>query len=114
MFNFFAILQVGNWSRWFSNHLGLELDTLPSDDPETNNDDHQTTRAKTKCFCLLNELSELLMLPKDMLMDESIRKEVKSLVHLLHKTRHKHHLQFDLLELKYGFLFCASAGLSFD
>ncbi|XP_057543601.1 uncharacterized protein LOC130821858 isoform X1 [Amaranthus tricolor] len=68
--------SVGNWSRWFSNHLGLELDTLPSDDPETNNDDHQTTRAKTKCFCLLNELSELLMLPKDMLMDESIRKEV--------------------------------------
>lgn len=79
VFNLFAILQVGNWSRWFSNHLGLELDTLPSDDPETNNDDQQTTRAKTKCFCLLNELSELLMLPKDMLMDESIRKEVKKL-----------------------------------
>lgn len=30
-----------------------------------------------KSFILLNELSDLLMLPKDMLMDGSIRKEVK-------------------------------------
>lgn len=29
-----------------------------------------------KPFCLLNELSDLLMLPKDMLMDLSVREEV--------------------------------------
>ncbi|XP_021740922.1 uncharacterized protein LOC110707224 isoform X1 [Chenopodium quinoa] len=65
---------VGNWSRWFSNQLGMETDSISNDDAETYNDDPQTTQ--TKCFFLLNELSDLLMLPKDMLMDRSIRNEV--------------------------------------
>lgn len=30
----------------------------------------------SKCFGLLNSLSDLLMLPKDMLLDRSIKKEV--------------------------------------
>lgn len=68
--------SVGNWSRWFSDHLGMEMDSLPTDDPETNDHNDQIIHAKTKCFCLINELSELLMLPKDMLTDRSIRKEV--------------------------------------
>ncbi|KAL2923743.1 Myosin-H heavy chain [Bienertia sinuspersici] len=64
--------SVGNWSRWFSDHLGMETE----DEPETYNEDHQIAHAKTKFFFLLNELSDLLMLPKDMLMDRSVRKEV--------------------------------------
>lgn len=68
--------SVGNWSRWFSNHLGMETDSLPKDDSEACNDELQIAHAKNQCFFLLNELSDLLMLPKDMLMDRSIRNEV--------------------------------------
>lgn len=56
----------------------MKMDSLPTDDPETNDHNDQIIHAKTKCFCLINELSELLMLPKDMLTDRSIRKEVKN------------------------------------
>lgn len=74
----YYFFQVGNWSRWFSDKLDMEEDSLPIDDTETYSDDHNITHDKTKCFFLLNELSDLLMLPKDMLMDRSIRNEVKS------------------------------------
>lgn len=36
-----------------------------------------------KCFRLLNELSDLLMLPKDMLLEKSIRNEVIFWRHLV-------------------------------
>uniref|UniRef100_A0A7C9A122 Dilute domain-containing protein n=2 Tax=Opuntia streptacantha TaxID=393608 RepID=A0A7C9A122_OPUST len=70
--------SVGNWSMWFTESLGKETSHLSEDrDSDIKDaDGEQTTHAKTKCFHLLNELSELLMLPKDMLMDPSIRKEV--------------------------------------
>lgn len=68
---------VGNWSMWFTESLGKESSHLLEDHrSEIKDDEEQTTHAKTKCFRLLNELSELLMLPKDMLMDPSIRKEI--------------------------------------
>lgn len=38
-------------------------------------DDTKGLVAESKSFCLLNALSDLLMLPKDMLIDRSIRKE---------------------------------------
>lgn len=44
-------------------------------DVEVNGDDRRDT-AESTCFKLLNELSDLLMLPKDMLLDKAIRKEV--------------------------------------
>ena len=48
-----------------------------------NSDDDQVESEgsdSSKAFVLLNELSDLLMLPKDMLMESSIREEVCSLV----------------------------------
>jgi len=42
------------------------------------NGDGRRDAAESNCFKLLNELSDLLMLPKDMLLEKSIRKELKS------------------------------------
>jgi hypothetical protein len=44
-------------------------------DAEDNGDDRRDA-AESSCFKLLNELSDLLMLPKDMLLEKPIRKEV--------------------------------------
>jgi hypothetical protein len=54
--------SVGNWSRWLT--------------------DLFNNTEKFKCFNLLNSLSDLLMLPKDMLMDRLIRTEVCPLITL--------------------------------
>ena len=40
------------------------------------NGDDRRDAAESTCFKLLNELSDLLMLPKDMLLEKTIRKEV--------------------------------------
>jgi hypothetical protein len=66
-------MQIGNWSRWLTDKLGID-----DDDSEDIGDveDERRGAAETKSFQLLNELSDLLMLPKDMLLEKSIRKEV--------------------------------------
>ena len=75
---------------WFTESLGKETSHLSEDrDSDIKDaDGEQTTHAKTKCFHLLNELSELLMLPKDMLMDPSIRKEVQLKNFVMYDTSH--------------------------
>ncbi|WOL14343.1 hypothetical protein Cni_G23123 [Canna indica] len=65
---------VGNWSRWLTDLFGMDIDEDPTN--ETNQDDRISIAASFKSFHLLNALSDLLMLPKDMLLEESIRKEV--------------------------------------
>lgn len=68
--------QVGNWGRWLSDFLGMDTDSSAQDVNATlENDDKQGTN-KPKSFPLLHALSDLLMLPKDMLMDRTIRMEV--------------------------------------
>ncbi|KAG2584899.1 hypothetical protein PVAP13_6KG354400 [Panicum virgatum] len=64
--------SIGNWSRWLTDKFGID-----DDDSDIGNDDDDERRgaAKSKSFQLLNELSDLLMLPKDMLLEKSIRKE---------------------------------------
>ncbi|KAF8654560.1 hypothetical protein HU200_061755 [Digitaria exilis] len=64
--------SIGNWSRWLTDKLGMDDD----DSDIGNNDDERRGEAESKSFQLLNELSDLLMLPKDMLLEKSIRKEV--------------------------------------
>ncbi|KAI3526086.1 hypothetical protein L1887_05281 [Cichorium endivia] len=59
---------VGNWSRWLSDWFGMDTEDDHSEDGDGSSD--------LKCFHLLNALSDLLMLPKDMLMDRSVRTEV--------------------------------------
>jgi len=76
--------SIGNWSRWLTDKFGID-----DDDSDIGNDDDDERRgaAKSKSFQLLNELSDLLMLPKDMLLEKSIRKEVCPSVGLQLVTR---------------------------
>ncbi|CAK8541127.1 unnamed protein product [Lathyrus sativus] len=65
---------VGNWSRWLTDLFDMDDDdSLKDKDDEIDNNDGN---ASFKAFHLLNALSDLLMLPKDMLLSSSIRKEV--------------------------------------
>lgn len=66
-------LQVGNWSRWLTEIYGMDAVDSPREDQHANEDD---AVQGPKHFQLLNHLSDLLMLPKDLLMDRSIRTEV--------------------------------------
>jgi len=78
--------SVGNWSRWLTDTFGMDGAESEKDgqDAEHNGDDRRVAHngddrrdaTETNCFKLLNELSDLLMLPKDMLLEKSIRKEV--------------------------------------
>lgn len=63
--------SIGNWSRWLTDMFGMDVDDSLIEEDDTNGGD-----AESKSFYLLNALSDLLMLPKDLLMDPSIRKEV--------------------------------------
>ncbi|KDP46310.1 hypothetical protein JCGZ_10150 [Jatropha curcas] len=65
---------IGNWSMWLTDVFGMDDDLLEDDNDKDNNDDRQDTTFKS--FHLLNALSDLMMLPKDMLLSRSIRKEV--------------------------------------
>ncbi|XP_019055955.1 PREDICTED: uncharacterized protein LOC104613015 [Nelumbo nucifera] len=68
--------SVGNWSRWLSDLFGMDADDSVKDQASDEDDFRRVGDAEPKSFYLLNALSDLLMLPKDMLMDRSIRKEV--------------------------------------
>lgn len=69
--------SIGNWSRWLTDMFGMDTDDSPKEDQDgTEDDDRQDGVGEPKSFILLNSLSDLLMLPKDMLMDRSIRQEV--------------------------------------
>ncbi|XP_075490980.1 uncharacterized protein LOC142529346 isoform X2 [Primulina tabacum] len=63
---------VGNWTRWLTEFLGKDADSSASDGRNS----YCMDDGETKCFPLLNALSDLLMLPKDMLMDPTMRMEV--------------------------------------
>ena len=70
----YRISQVGNWSRWLTDLFGMDDDdSLKDKDDDIDNNDGN---ASFKAFHLLNALSDLLMLPKDMLLNASVRKEV--------------------------------------
>ncbi|KDP37358.1 hypothetical protein JCGZ_06812 [Jatropha curcas] len=67
--------SVGTWSRWLSDMFGMDVDDSLKDDQHSSDNDEMRD-GEPKVFHLLNDLSDLLMLPKDMLIDRSIRKEV--------------------------------------
>ncbi|MCL7050643.1 hypothetical protein MKW94_030945 [Papaver nudicaule] len=64
---------IGNWSRWLSDLFGLDDDDHLHEDDESDFDSREESE---KSFRLLNAFSNLMMLPKDMLMDRTIRREV--------------------------------------
>ncbi|XP_065873857.1 uncharacterized protein [Euphorbia lathyris] len=59
---------VGNWSRWLTDLFGID-----DEEPESNSLERENS---FKAFHLLHALSDLMMLPFDMLADRSTRKEV--------------------------------------
>ncbi|KAF2292869.1 hypothetical protein GH714_029525 [Hevea brasiliensis] len=67
--------MVGTWSRWLTDLFGI-------DDNDSLEDANELDSNKTECetsfkaFYLLNALSDLMMLPFEMLVDRSTRKEV--------------------------------------
>ncbi|KAK3036470.1 hypothetical protein RJ639_030069 [Escallonia herrerae] len=63
---------IGNWSRWLTDLFGID-DDVPIEDEDEPDNEHGTS---LKSFHLLNALSDLMMLPKDMLLTRSIRTEV--------------------------------------
>lgn len=58
--------------------FGMNFDDSLEKETRNHEDDHnaESESSDRKAFVLLNELSDLLMLPKDMLMEISIREEV--------------------------------------
>ena len=57
----------------------MDVDDTPQNE-DKQDDDRLDVAASFKSFHLLNALSDLLMLPKDMLMDRSIRTEVHVII----------------------------------
>lgn len=66
---------IGNWSRWLTDLFGMDEDDSPRVKNEVD-DERLDLAVSSKSFLLLNAMSDLLMLPKDMLSQKSIRKEV--------------------------------------
>lgn len=66
---------IGNWSRWLSDLFGMDDDDSLDNENEHDADDERKD-SSFKSFHLLNALSDLMMLPKDLLLSRSIRKEV--------------------------------------
>lgn len=70
-------LQVGNWSRLLTDMFGIDAeDCLEEYQENSENDERQSGDGERKSFALLNDLSDLLMLPKDMLIEKQVRHEV--------------------------------------
>ncbi|KAL3526304.1 hypothetical protein ACH5RR_010960 [Cinchona calisaya] len=71
---------IGNWSRWLTDLLGVDdddsLDDVVNSACGTSDDENKGQDTSLKSFNLLNALSDLMMLPKDMLLSRTIRKEV--------------------------------------
>ncbi|GLT86625.1 hypothetical protein SLE2022_047530 [Rubroshorea leprosula] len=68
---------IGTWSRWLTDLFGIDDNDCPEVDNEVDDDQNAGSEASFfKPFSLLNALSDLLMLPSEMLADKSTRKEV--------------------------------------
>lgn len=63
----------------------MDADSSAKDEKQTmdGDDDDKKVIEEPKSFPLLNALSDLLMLPKDMLMDRTIRMEVRHMIFFL-------------------------------
>ncbi|KAL5984221.1 hypothetical protein ACLOJK_018325 [Asimina triloba] len=69
-------LQEKTVAKWLIDLVGIDADDFVTRQNDHEDDDRSSGDAESKNFPLLNTLSDLLMLPKDMLLDRSIRKEV--------------------------------------
>lgn len=70
-------LQIGNWSRWITELVGSGgANSVDDESRADNEDDGSEYDSSSESFNLLNALSDLMLLPKDMLLSRTIRKEV--------------------------------------
>ncbi|XP_044488126.1 uncharacterized protein LOC123212940 [Mangifera indica] len=67
---------IGSWSRWLTDLFGIDDNDPPENMNEISNDMSMDSDTSSKAFHLLNALSDLMMLPSEMLVDSSTRKEV--------------------------------------
>ncbi|KAG9158964.1 hypothetical protein Leryth_013343 [Lithospermum erythrorhizon] len=69
---------IGNWSRWLTDLFDIDEDDslVEESSSDHNNEDIKEPIGSLKSFHLLNALSDLMMLPKDMLLSKTIREEV--------------------------------------
>ncbi|GAV87826.1 NT-C2 domain-containing protein [Cephalotus follicularis] len=67
---------VGNWARWLSDLFGIDDNDSPEDKSELADDKSVDCESSFKAFHLLNALSDAMMLPLEMLAEETTRKEV--------------------------------------
>ncbi|KAK8582939.1 hypothetical protein V6N13_069705 [Hibiscus sabdariffa] len=67
---------IGNWSRWLTDLFGIDDNESPEESDEVGDCKNAVCDGSFKSFCLLNALSDLMMLPSEMLVDRSTRKEV--------------------------------------
>ncbi|KAK8659509.1 hypothetical protein V6N13_029709 [Hibiscus sabdariffa] len=67
---------IGNWSRWLTDLFGIDDNDGPEHSKEVGNDKNAGWESSLKTFRLLNALSDLMMIPSDMLADPSTRKEL--------------------------------------
>ncbi|KAK8937809.1 hypothetical protein KSP40_PGU013582 [Platanthera guangdongensis] len=65
---------IGNWSRSLTDLFGIDEDSSP--DKNDVGDERADVSVSLKSFHLLNALSDILMLPKHMLLEKKVRKEV--------------------------------------
>lgn len=75
----FLLHQIGIWSRWLNDQHGLDIDGPIKDLNKQEDDDlirRQYGGTSLESFHLLHALSDLMMIPKDMLLSKSVRKEV--------------------------------------
>ncbi|XP_044494010.1 uncharacterized protein LOC123217229 isoform X2 [Mangifera indica] len=68
--------SIGSWSRWLTDLFGIDDNDPPEHMNEISNDESMESVTSSKAFRLLNALSDLMMLPFEMLADSSTRKEV--------------------------------------
>ncbi|KAJ6321497.1 hypothetical protein OIU77_011550 [Salix suchowensis] len=66
---------VGNWSRWLTDLFGIDDNDSPEEKDELDSN-RRECEISFKAFQLLNALSDLMMLPFEILGDRSARKEV--------------------------------------
>ncbi|KAL5546701.1 hypothetical protein UlMin_006388 [Ulmus minor] len=69
-------LYIGSWSRCLTNLFGIDDNDAPEDENELGDGKRLELEISFKSFCLLNALSDLMMLQFEMVTDKSIRKEV--------------------------------------
>ncbi|GAB4848008.1 hypothetical protein Ancab_002668 [Ancistrocladus abbreviatus] len=67
---------IGNWSRWLTDLFGMDDDDSVGDGGDSDYNEKQHYDSSFKSFHLLKSLSDLMMLPKDMLLSAATRKEV--------------------------------------